>query len=165
MRPALDVYFLKIARVVATRATCLRRAVGCVLVDKRGHVLSTGYNGRAAGLSHCNEATGFRTQLLAGQDASKAEVFGHACVGATAASGTDLDNCEAIHAEQNALLQCHDVYAIATGYVTCAPCVTCVKLLLNTSCDKIVFDDSYPQAAAALALWEDAGRTWLQLHD
>jgi hypothetical protein len=39
-------------------------------------------------------------------------------------SGTGLDVCEAIHAEQNALLQCKDVEQIDTAYVTAMPCMT-----------------------------------------
>ncbi|MBN1892838.1 hypothetical protein JW906_00005, partial [bacterium] len=43
-RPSWDSYFMEIARLVATRSTCLRRQVGAVFVrDKR--ILATGYNG------------------------------------------------------------------------------------------------------------------------
>lgn len=86
----------------------------------------------------------------------------YACAGAKAASGTQLDACEAIHAEQNALLQCRDVYAIHNCYVTVSPCITCVKILLNTSCRRIVFSEKYAHDAAARALWTDAGREWIE---
>ena len=49
MRPDIDTYFMKMARVVAERSTCLRRQVGAVLV-KDSHVLSTGYNEPRVGL-------------------------------------------------------------------------------------------------------------------
>jgi dCMP deaminase len=156
-RPAKDEYFLEFARVAATRSTCLRRSVGCILVNARGHVLATGYNGVATGLPHCNEEFHKRGSKWhpGGQ-----RIFPHACQGAKAASGTDLDNCEAIHAEQNALLQCRDVWMIDTCYTTTAPCITCVKLLLATSCKRIVFLDDYPHANKSRRLWIGADRTW-----
>lgn len=137
-RPSKDQYFASMALLVATRATCARRSVGCVLVNARGHVLSTGYNGPAAGQPHCIDVP---------------------CKGACAAPGTMLEACEALHAEQNGLLQCKDVYSIDTAYVTASPCVTCTKLLMNTSCNRIVYIDEYPHPAARL-LWEGAGRKW-----
>ena len=125
-RPRADDYFLDMARLIATRGTCRRRKVGCVLVNSRRHVLATGYNGVPSGFYHCTDAP---------------------CPGADYVSGEGLDKCEATHAEQNALLQCHDVHDIHTAYITCAPCVHCVKLLLNTSCKRIVFGERYtPQA-------------------
>jgi dCMP deaminase len=43
-RPSWDEYFMELAKLVATRSTCRRHAVGAVLVsDKR--ILATGYNG------------------------------------------------------------------------------------------------------------------------
>lgn len=103
-----------------------------MLVNARGHVLSTGYNGPAARMPHCIESP---------------------CAGAEQPSGQGLELCEALHAEQNALLQCRDVWEIDTVYCTTAPCVTCVKLLLNTSARRIVFVESYPHADAAKRLF------------
>lgn len=142
MRPTKDDWAMQLAVITATRATCCRRKVGCVLTNARGHVIATGYNGVAAGLPHCNE--------------------NHPCEAANAPSGTNLDGCGAIHAEQNALLQCKDVYDIDTCYVTASPCVTCTKLLLNTSCRHIVFLEAYPHNSPQ-TLWRGAGREWIQL--
>lgn len=136
-RPDLDTYYLKMAYVVALRGTCARRQVGCVLVDERGHVLSTGYNGRPRGWAHCRSSDG---------------IFAMPCAGADAPSGEQLDSCEAIHAEQNALLQCPDVDRVHTCYTTTSPCVTCAKLLLNTGCRRIVFAERYAQDAMAMNL-------------
>ncbi len=151
MRLSRDEWALKLALLTAQRTTCCRRAVGCVLLNARGHVLSTGYNGVAAGLPHCNQ-----------HDPWHPIGFPHACSGAQAPSGTNLDGCQAIHAEQNALLQCRDMYAIHTAYVTASPCMTCCKLLLNTSCQRIVYVEEYPHSAAK-DLWTGAGRAWEQL--
>lgn len=159
MRPTRDQWAIQLAQLTAQRSTCCRRQVGCVLLNERGHVLATGYNGVAAGMPHCNDVA------VASYDPESGEAEGtyhpHACQGAKAPSGTNLDGCQAIHAEQNALLQCKDAYQIHTAYVTASPCMTCTKLLLNTSCQRIVFVEEYPHNQAQ-ALWEAAGREWLK---
>jgi len=146
MRPSFDIWALEMAILVSRRGTCCRRAVGCVLVNERRHILATGYNGVASGMPHCNH-------LVSGK-------FPHKCEGSDAPSGQDLDKCQAIHAEQNALLQCKDSYDIHTAYVTTGPCITCTKLLLNTSCERIVFAERYAHDDSK-ALWESANRLWV----
>lgn len=142
-RPTADEYFAQMARLVSSRGTCARRRVGCVLVNARRHALATGYNGVAAGLSHCVDAP---------------------CPGRSAAPGTGLELCQAIHAEQNALLQCRDPWTIDTCYCTASPCVTCVKLLMNTSCRRIVFLEEYPHfEARQLWLSSGEGKEWVHL--
>ena len=166
---------MNLAVITSHRSTCCRRNVGCVLLDARGHVLATGYNGVAAGLPHCNEerwcpegadpkksavSSPVKIEKAVGCVSAMTQAFyPHACPGAKAASGTNLDGCHAIHAEQNALLQCRDVYSIETCYTTTSPCITCVKLLMNTSCQRIVFRDEYPHQEAR-KIWEDSGREW-----
>lgn len=159
MRPTRDEWGLQMARLAATRATCLRRQVGCVLVNARGHVLATGYNGVAAGLPHCNEENDNwdETGLVPLRPR-----YPNACPGALSPSGTNLDGCEAIHAEQNALLQCRDCWDIQTCYTTASPCLTCVKLLLNTTCSRVVFSEPYPHTEAE-GLWARAGRLWVRM--
>lgn len=143
MRPTKDQWAMDMAIVTSARATCHRRRVGCVLLDAVGRVLATGYNGSAAGQPHCTEEPGY-------------------CPGRDAPSGTNLEGCYAIHAEQNALLQCRDVDAIEVCYTTTMPCVTCVKLLLNTGCRRIVFREEYVRPEGR-ALWVAAGRAWDKL--
>src|SRR3546814_1170368 len=99
---------------------------------------------------------------LAELDPKDPASYPNACSGAFSPSGTNLDGCEAIHAEQNALLQCKDVREIHTCYCTASPCVTCTKLLLNTGCMRVVFMEEYPHPAAR-DLWTRAGREWVQL--
>ncbi|MBW2002211.1 MAG: cytidine deaminase, partial [Deltaproteobacteria bacterium] len=61
-RPSWPEYFMSIAKLVATRSTCLRRNVGAVLVkDKR--ILATGYNGAPIGIRHCEETGCLRERL------------------------------------------------------------------------------------------------------
>lgn len=138
-RLGTDDYFIGIAKLVARRATCFRRQVGCVLVSEENHVLATGYNGVAKGQPHCTD---------------------NPCPGAHCASGTGLHLCQAIHAEQNALLQCSDIGKISTAYVTASPCIQCLRLLLNTGCHRIVFSEEYPHPESK-DLWIEDGRQWV----
>jgi dCMP deaminase len=156
-RPSKDDTWLNVAMELSRQSTCLRRAVGCVLLDARGHVTSTGWNGVASKQPHCNEVTGWAHGAIGDMD-----VYDYACPGARSSSGTNLDACQAIHAEQNALLQCANVYDLSTCYVTHSPCVACTKLLMSTSCNRIVFLDRYAHDEVARKLWESMDRAWVQ---
>lgn len=139
MRPNLDTVMLGIAMCLAHRATCSKLQVGCVLTDKHGRIIGSGYNGNARGMGHCIEFP---------------------CAGANAPKGSDL--CEAVHAEQNALLNCRNPELIETCYTTHAPCLRCTKTLLNTGCISIIYhDDAFELPAKAL--WVAAGRHWEQI--
>lgn len=136
---------LALAATWARRGTCGRRRVGCVLLDADSWPVGSGYNGPPSGEAHCSSAT--------------------PCPGFGAASGTDLDLCDAVHAEINALSRCRDVREIHTCYLTCSPCASCVKALMNTNCRRIVFAEEYSGEHAVLARgrWENAGREWLHV--
>lgn len=169
MRPTREKWAMNLVAATAKRATCIRRQVGCVLLNKRGFVLATGYNGVASGMPHCNEVK--HEYVVDGVLYSttvpyhrEIKVFPHACTGALSPSGTNLDGCEAIHAEQNALLQCSDVHDIHECFVSCSPCITCTKLLLNTSCQNIFFLEEYPSQLGK-ELWERSGRRWIKFGD
>lgn len=139
-RPNADEYLMAMACVIASRGTCIRRRVGCILVDENNHTLATGYNGPPSRSNHCNP--------------------GHVCgPAALAPAGQSLASCAAVHAEQNALLQCYDVSLIRVCYTTTSPCEHCVKMLLNTACERIVFLDAYP-GEQARQWWLNAGREW-----
>ncbi len=136
MRPTIDKTFIEVAYIISKRSTCKRRQVGCVLTDFKNRVIATGHNGVAMGQPHCINSP---------------------CPGATSVSGEALDLCEAIHAEQNALLYCSDPFKILTCYVTTFPCVHCIKMLMNTSCELIVYDELYTHQQAH-TLWNSSGR-------
>lgn len=53
-RPNWDLYFIRIAKEVASRSTCPRAAVGAVIV-RDNKILATGYNGAPAGEPHCTD--------------------------------------------------------------------------------------------------------------
>ena len=135
LRPTRHVTMMDIARTIARRSTCARRQVGCVLTDAYGRVLSLGHNGVPRGHTHCTE---------------------HPCPGVGIASGGGLETCQAIHAEQNALLFCADITKIRACYVTASPCAHCVKMLLNTECRIVIYDESY-----AVTPWEWLDDAWV----
>lgn len=85
-RPGWDSYFLNIAKVVATRSSCLRRQVGAVIVHDKD-IISTGYNGAPQFQPNCLEI-GFCYR-----DRHNIK------------SGTQLERCRAVgsHAESNAI--------------------------------------------------------------
>ncbi|MCP4578328.1 MAG: cytidine deaminase [Deltaproteobacteria bacterium] len=138
-RPSWNQYFASIARMVATRSTCLRRHVGAVLVKEK-RILSTGYNGAPAGLKHCIEVGCLREE-------------------ASIPSGTRHELCRALHAEQNAIVQAanHGIsIAGSTLYCTNKPCVICSKMLINAGIKRIFFDEGYDDALSD-AILDEAG--------
>ena len=124
-RLSVDDYFMTMALIAGARSTCQRRSVGCVILDENNHVMATGYNGTPRGMSHCLD---------------------HPCPGVGLPSGEGLDVCQATHAELNALIQCRNTMAIRRLYTTAKPCVQCIKSIMNTGCDEIVFYEDYPSS-------------------
>lgn len=130
-RPSWDEYFIKLAKLVSERSTCLRRKVGAVLVkDKR--ILATGYNGAPSDLEHCLDIGCLREKLKI-------------------PSGERHELCRGLHAEQNALIQA-SLYGInvkeSALYSTNQPCIICAKMLINAGIKKIVIADGYPDKMA-----------------
>lgn len=131
MRDSRNQYFLKLARHVASMATCPRNQIGCVIVNKYKHILSTGYNGVPRNYPHCTDTP---------------------CPGVNYPTGQGLNSCMATHAEQNALLQCPDVMDIKTVYITHSPCITCAKLIANTSCKQVIYPNEYADTSGVQLL-------------
>jgi len=121
-----DAYFLKIASVVAERSTCLRHHMGAVAVRDK-HILTTGYNGAAAGLKDCLELGCLRDE-------------------ANIPSGTRHEICRAIHAEQNVIIQAA-LHGVSLGgctiYCTHTPCILCAKMLVNARIMRFVSFGTY----------------------
>jgi len=138
-RPDIDEYFLKIAAVVAERSTCLRHHVGAVAV-KNKHILSTGYNGAAAGCKDCLVLGCLRNEL-------------------NIPSGERHEICRAIHAEQNAIIQAalHGVSIEGcTIYCTHTPCILCAKMLANAKIKRFVSFGKYNDSSF-IDLFKESG--------
>lgn len=125
-RPSWDAYFMQIAHLVKTRATCPRRQVGAVVVRDR-RILATGYNGAPRGLSHC-------------PDGGPENDWPNGCMRA--------GHCiRSLHAEQNALLQAAMIGVPCEGatiYVTCQPCNMCAKMIINAGVKQVIYEGDYP---------------------
>jgi len=130
-RPDWDTYFMRMADLVASRSTCLRRHVGAVLVrDKR--ILATGYNGAPQGLPHCADVGCLRAEL-------------------NVPSGQRHELCRGIHAEQNAIIQ-SAMFGVSTRnstlYCTTKPCIICTKMMINAGVKRVVVGEMYPDDLA-----------------
>lgn len=139
-RAGWDKYFMGIAHAVASRSTCDRKHVGCVVVVER-RIVATGYNGSIPGAVHCDDV---------GHDMHE----GH-CV-------------RTVHAEANAVAQAarHGIKLVgAEVYVNTYPCWPCFKLLALAGVRAITYDDAYRNdprvaeaaAAAGITVWKIAG--------
>ena len=53
VREPSDFYFLRMAMLVSERGTCARRQVGSIFINKKNHIIATGYNGNPSGFQHC----------------------------------------------------------------------------------------------------------------
>lgn len=140
IRPTWDEYFMQIAEVVATRATCDRGRSGCVAVrDKR--ILATGYVGAPAGLPSCDD-------------------LAHELHTVTHADGTKSQHCvRTTHAEQNVIAQAARIGVSldgATLYVHMTPCYTCAKILVNAGIKRIVVKKDYHASARSKDVLRDA---------
>lgn len=112
-------YFMEITELVASRSTCDRAFVGCILVNDDNRIVSSGYNGSVSGNPHCDD------------------------VGHTMRDG----HCIAtIHAEMNALLYCaKEGISVkgCTAYVTHFPCLNCTKALIQAGIKAIYYKNAY----------------------
>lgn len=79
-----DEYYLKIAKAVASRSTCLKRQYGCVIVNN-DEIVATGYNGSPRGEINCCDVGSCKR------------------INEPHNSG-DYSKCHSVHAEQNALI-------------------------------------------------------------
>jgi len=136
-RPSFDEYFMKIAEIVSTRSTCLRRNVGAVIV-KDNHILATGYNGAPKGFKHCEEVGCIREEKKIPR-------------------GEKHELCRGLHAEQNAIIQAA-VFGVSIKngiiYTTHFPCSVCSKMIVNAEIKEIVYKEYYPDELSQKILKE-----------
>ena len=131
MRPDWDYYFIEIAKVGSSRAKCMRRRYGAVIVKDRV-IISTGYNGAPRGENNCID------EGVCEREARQVP------------PGERYELCVAVHAEQNAIVSAPpDRMKNGTIYIagfeeddTPAhghPCLLCRRMIKNAQIEKVVY--------------------------
>src|SRR5260221_2494650 len=124
VRPDKRTYVLLIALAARTRADCLGRRVGAVIM-REDRVLSTGYNGTPFGMPNCSEGGCHRCAHRDDEPYLR---------------GGAYDVCLCVHAEQNALLTAARFGQQTMGASltsTTQPCFGCLKEMLQAGISEV----------------------------
>lgn len=138
--------YMKIALDVSEWSSCLSRSVGCV-ITKNNRIVATGYNGAPSGVLNCYER--------------------NVCLRKNSKSGTNLEECLATHAEQNAITQAAKMGISIDGgdaYVTTKPCTTCMKLFINSGIKRVFYLEEYENPLSDV-IAKEAGLLLIKMED
>jgi dCMP deaminase len=126
-----DSSFLKIARIISSHSTCIRKKVGALLV-KDNRIISMGYNGVLPGQKHCED-------IFKNTEDEIGRVF-------FMEEHNEFSRAKEVHAEQNCISYAAK-YGIKTEgsclYVTISPCKDCAKIIVASGIKKVVYLDYY----------------------
>ena len=117
-RPSWDAYFMATALLMASRSSCERLNVGCVIVSggsQKNRIIAAGYNGFLPGADH-------NSRLRDGHEQATVHAEQNA-VSDAARRGVSLDG--------------------ATAYITHFPCVNCAKILAAAGISCIKYHNEY----------------------
>ena len=130
-RPKKEIYYLEIAKTVSLRSPCIRRKYGAIIV-KDDVIVSTGYNGTARGVVNCFEVGCIKDVL-------------------NLPHGKAYDECPAVHAEENAIINAARSGSSVLGgtlfiagfdkdgnLVEAIPCNRCKRAIINAGIEKVV---------------------------
>ncbi|MGC6455699.1 MAG: deoxycytidylate deaminase [Coraliomargaritaceae bacterium] len=137
-RPSWDEYFMATALLMASRSSCERLRVGCVIVSggqHRNRVVAAGYNGFLPGAPHTSRVRDGHEQAT-------------------------------VHAEQNAISDAARRGISldgATIYITHFPCINCAKILAASGIRMIVYRNDYKNDPMVLDILEESGISIEQL--
>lgn len=137
-RISSDKVYLEMAKTLALRSTCLDKQVGCIIINAKNEIIASGYNGSPRGELHCIDL-GYCIK----------EAF------------HDINKCPSAHAEQNALLQCRTPEQIHTIYLTLSPCISCIRIIMNTPCKRIIFLHEHKHPYAKNMWTNRKGGEWI----
>lgn len=115
-RPSWKEYWMGIAQATATRSTCLRANVGCVLVRDNRQV-AAGYNGAISGQQHCDQAG----CLMIDGHCVRSEHAERSMLADAARRGVSSLGCEL--------------------FCTHSPCWPCLRMLAASGVKKIIFSE------------------------
>lgn len=137
-RPTWDQYFMSTALLIASRSSCERLHVGCVLVSggpQANRIVAAGYNGHLPGAPHVSRMHDGHEQ------------------------GT-------VHAEQNAIADAARrgvALAGATAYVSHYPCINCAKIMAAAGIQAVKYHHDYRNDPIVGELLAEAGIAVVQL--
>jgi dCMP deaminase len=112
---ALDLRYLRMARIWAENSYCTRRKVGCIVVKDK-MIISDGYNGTPSGFENVCEDE---------NNVTKPYVL-HAEANAITKLARSSNNSDS-----------------ATLYVTASPCIECAKLIIQAGIKRVVYGENY----------------------
>jgi len=112
---AIDMRYLKMARIWASNSYCIRRQVGALLVKDK-MIISDGYNGTPSG---------FENECEDDQDTTKTYVL-HAEANAITKVAKSNNSSEG-----------------STLYITTSPCMECSKLIIQSGIVRVVYQEKY----------------------
>ena len=113
-RPAWEEYFKQIVQFTATRSSCNRLNVGCLLV-RDNRIISQGYNGFLAGCPHKSIVVNNHEQATVHAEQN--------AITDCANRGVSSNGC--------------------TAYITHYPCINCYKLLCASGIKEIKYINDY----------------------
>ncbi len=125
---ALDLRYLRMARIWAENSYCNRRKVGCLVVKDK-MIISDGYNGTPSGFENICEDD---------NNVTKPYVL-HAEANAITKLARSSNNSDR-----------------ATLYVTASPCMECAKLIVQAGIRRVVYGEHY-RISDGIELLERAG--------
>ena len=117
-RPSWDTYFMATALLMASRSSCERLRVGCVIVSsgvQKNRIIAAGYNGFLPGVPHHSRVRDGHEQAT-------------------------------VHAEQNAVCDAARRGVSLDGaiaYITHFPCINCAKILSSAGILCIKYHSDY----------------------
>lgn len=136
-RPTWDETFMNETYMWAARSTCLRRKVGAVITTPGHEMVSQGYNGSSRGNPNCIDIGYCERQKLG------------------IPSGQMLETCQAVHAEQNAIINAGRQGKPVIGdklYSTTYPCQICAGMIVNAGISEVIYEADYPNDKAKQTL-------------
>ena len=137
-RPSWDAYFMATALLMATRSSCERLHVGCVVVsggEQKNRIIAAGYNGFLPGAPHTSRVRDGHEQAT-------------------------------VHAEQNAISDAARrgvSLAGSTIYITHFPCINCSKILAAAGIRSIKYHIDYRNDEMAMEILRENGISLEQL--
>lgn len=136
LRPSWDQYFMKLANLAASRSNCMKRKVGCCIVQD-SRIIATGYNGTPRHLKNC---------------------FDGGCERCNSGNSKNLHTCLCLHAEENALLEAGRSRIAEKDcilYCDTCPCVTCSVKIVQTGITEVVYSQSYNMDEQSFKIFQE----------